>query len=79
MKNRHKSVDLQDLFNLVADKDVPLCVPAQHHCQHVEALRKYRKGVASFAALQVVDICNYLFNHSNTAKLQRVFHLHTLF
>ncbi|KAK4316985.1 hypothetical protein Pmani_011886 [Petrolisthes manimaculis] len=47
----------QDVFNLVAKKDAPLCVSAQHYCKHVEILQAYKKGVASFAALKGHSVC----------------------
>ncbi|KAG0719185.1 Queuine tRNA-ribosyltransferase accessory subunit 2 [Chionoecetes opilio] len=45
-------VDSQDVLHLVAGREAPLCVPAQHFCQHVKVLQDFKKGVAHFAALQ---------------------------
>ena len=36
----------------MANREVPLCVPAQHFCQHRKVLNSF-EGVAHFAALKV--------------------------
>ncbi|XP_045618323.2 queuine tRNA-ribosyltransferase accessory subunit 2 isoform X3 [Procambarus clarkii] len=47
----------QDVLHLLVDKDAPLCVPAQHFCDHAKVLQSYKKGVAHFSALQGHSVC----------------------
>ncbi|MPC63920.1 Queuine tRNA-ribosyltransferase subunit QTRTD1 [Portunus trituberculatus] len=42
----------QDVLHLVALREAPLCIPAQHFIEHVNVLQSFKKGVAHFAALQ---------------------------
>lgn len=41
----------QDVLHLVASREAPLCVPAQHFIEHMKVLQGFKKGVAHFAAL----------------------------
>ncbi|XP_071517072.1 queuine tRNA-ribosyltransferase accessory subunit 2 [Panulirus ornatus] len=42
----------QDALHHVVEKTAPLCIPAQHFCDHIEVLQKFKKGVTHFSALQ---------------------------
>lgn len=47
----------QDNLHLVIQKERPVCVPAQHFCDHVKTLTSFKKGVAHFAALKSHSVC----------------------
>ncbi|XP_068210253.1 queuine tRNA-ribosyltransferase accessory subunit 2 isoform X2 [Palaemon carinicauda] len=47
----------QDNLHLVVQKERPICVPAQHFCDHSKTLTAFKKGVAHFAALKSHSVC----------------------